>query len=132
MESNGKNIPRCNVRSYINKDIGQVYKEHESAKKRSYNERVIQIEKGTFTPIVFSTFGGMGEEADKFHKRLARLISEKRGEEYSHVINYVRTKLRFCLLKCVLTSLRGVRGRNTRDNISPISSLSFNLIHFDD
>ena len=121
-----------NCPSYINKDIGQVYKEHERAKKRSYNERVIQIEKGTFTPIVFSTFGGMGEEADKFHKRLARLISEKRGEEYSHVINYVRTRLRFCLLKCVLTSLRGVRGRNTRDNISPISSLSFNLIHFDD
>ena len=121
-----------NCPSYINKDIGQVYKSHEREKKRSYNERVIQIEKGTFTPIVFSTFGGMGHEADKFHKRLAQLISEKRGEEYSHVINFIRTRLRFCLLKSVLTSLRGIRGRNTREKISPISTLSFNLIQFED
>ena len=70
-------IMHPNCPSYINKDISQVYETHEKAKKRAYNERIIQVEKGSFTPIVFSTFGGMGNEADRFHKRLAHLISEK-------------------------------------------------------
>ena len=122
-----------NSPSYMNKDISQVYKTHENEKKRAYNERVIQVEKGSFTPIVFSTFGGMGEEAVKFHKRLAELISEKRNEFYPDVMNYIRTRLRFCLLRSVLTSIRGVRGKNfSRDTVTPISSLSFNLIQFDD
>ena len=121
-----------NCPTYINRDISQVYETHEKEKKRAYNERVIQVEKGTFTPMVFSTFGGMGKEADRFHKRLAQLIALKRNEEYSHIVNYVRTRLRFCLLKSVLISLRGVRGKGQKERITPISNLSFNLIHFDD
>ena len=74
----------------------------------------------------------MGQEAEKFHKRLAQLIADKRNEPYSCVVNYIRTRLRFCLLKSVLTSIRGVRGKSTRENIAPISTLSFNLIQFDD
>ena len=121
-----------NSPSYINKDIRQVYRSHEMEKKRTYNERIIEVEKGSFTPIVVSTFGGMGQEAEKFHKRLAQLISEKRNEPYSCVVNYIRTRLRFTLLKSVLTSLRGVRGKNLNEKITPVSSLSFNLIQFDD
>ena len=74
-----------NAPSYMNQDIAQVYETHEKEKKRTYNERVIQVEKGSFTPIVFSTFGGTGKEAEKFHKRLAQLISEKRKESYPDV-----------------------------------------------
>ena len=85
-----------------------------------------------YTPIVFSTFGGTGKEAEKFHKRLAQLISEKRKESYPDVVNFIRTRLRFCLLKCVLMSIRGARGKNFKENLTPISNLSFNLIHFDD
>ena len=59
-------------------DIKMAYKKHESEKKRSYNSRVLEVEKGTFTPLVFSTTGGMGEEAAAFNKRLASLLSEKR------------------------------------------------------
>ena len=120
-----------NSPSYIDKDIHQVYRAHEKEKKRTYNERVIQVEKGSFTPIVVSTFGGMGQEAESFHKRLALLIAEKRNETYSCVVNYIRTRLRFCLLKSVLTSIRGVRGKS-KENIAPISSLSFNLINIGD
>ena len=38
----------------------------------------------------------------------------------------------FCLLKSVLTSLRGSRGRSRGEAITPISELSFNLINFDE
>ena len=78
------------------------------------------------------TFGGMGVEAERFHKRLAELIALKRHETYSSVINYIRTRLRFCLLKSVLTSLRGVRGKSKQEKISPVSTLWFGLIDFDE
>ena len=94
-----------NCPTYVNKDINEVYKTNEREKKRAYNERIIQVEKGSFTPIVVSTFGGMGQEAHAFHKRLALLIAEKRHEAYPHVVNYIRTRLRFCLLKSVLMSI---------------------------
>jgi hypothetical protein len=122
-------IMHPNCPSYVNKSIEKIYEEHEKSKKREYNERVIQVEKGSFTPIVFSTFGGMGKETTVYHKRIAQLIAKKRGETYSSVMNFMRTRLRFCLLKSVLTSIRGVREkRTTRNFIAPISSLSFNLI----
>ena len=90
------------------------------------NERVIQVEKGSFTPIVGSTFGGWGNEANIYHKRIATLIALKRNEEYADVINYIRTRLRFCVLKSVLTAVRGVRGKVRP--AAPVSSISFNLI----
>ena len=117
-----------NCPSYVNKDIPKLYTQHENEKKNAYNERIINVEKGSFTPIVMSTTGGMGVEADRFHKRLALLISEKRKEEYSHVVNYIRTRLRFALLKSTVTALRGVRSRRSDHTTTPMSSISYNLI----
>ena len=117
-----------NAPSYRNKSISQVYATHEKEKKRSYNERVIQIEKGTFTPIVMSTSGGMGNEANRHHKRIATLIAAKRKEDYADVMNYIRTRLRFCLLRSTLIAIRGVRGRQKNDHTTPISEISFNLL----
>ena len=119
-------IMHPNAPSYVNKPVEQVYLTHENEKKRMYNERVLQVEKASFTPIVGSTFGGMGNEAHKYHKRIATLIAEKRNESYADVINYVRTRLRFSLLKSILTAVRGVRGSGRQS--APISSISFNLI----
>ena len=48
-------IMHPNAPSYREKDIKQVYRQHEQEKKRTYNERIIQVEKGSFTPIVMST-----------------------------------------------------------------------------
>ena len=117
-----------NSPSYINKSIEQVYAQHEKEKKRAYNNRVLQVEKGSFTPLVFSTSGGMATECTKFHKRIAQLISLKRNESYQNVMNYMRTRLRYSLLKSVLVAIRGVRGKSVKQYPSPISSLSFNLI----
>ena len=117
-----------NAPSYINKNISKVYESHEKEKKRTYNERIMQIEKGSFTPIVMSTTGGMGNEANRHHKRIATLISIKRKENYADVMNYVRTRLRFSLLKSTLMAVRGVRGRPKKEVTTPISELSFNLL----
>ena len=112
--------------------INQVYKEHESEKKRQYNDRVINVERGTFTPLIFSTFGGMGKECDAFHKRIAQMFAIKRDEKYGQVMNYIRTRLSFALLKSILVSLRGVREKEKYHATRNISKVSFNLIPGDD
>ena len=115
-----------NSPSYMNKSIDQLYTEHENEKKNAYLERVLQIEKGSFTPIVLSTYGGFGPEAEKHHKRIATLIAEKKNENYSDVINHIRTRLNFCLMKSVLTAVRGVRGK--KRSAAPISTVEFSLV----
>ena len=49
------------AQSNRNKSLKQMYRSHENEKKNAYNQRVIKVEKATFTPLVFSTTGGMGE-----------------------------------------------------------------------
>ena len=41
------------------------------------NSRVTEIEQGTFTPLVFTTTGGMADECLRHHSRLAELLSAK-------------------------------------------------------
>ena len=71
---------------------------HEKEKKRCYNQRIIDVEKGCFIPLVFSTNGAMGKEADRFHKRLASLLAKKRNISYSEAISFIRCRIRFSSL----------------------------------
>ena len=116
-----------NAPSYQTKEIPALYIKHENEKKTKYNNRIITVEKGTFTPLVYSTFGECGPEAKRYHKRLAQLISRKRNEEYHYVVNHIRRKIRFALLRSVLVALRGERGRKPGAT-KPLASTSFNMI----
>ena len=92
-----------------------------------YNTCVLTVEKGSFTPLVYTTFGGWAPQATKYHKQLAKLVARKRNEEYHHVMKHIRTKVRFSLLRSVLVAVRGERG--TRQHKSkPLSAVSFNMI----
>ena len=116
-----------NSPSYRGKKIEKIYEQHEKEKKQAYNNRILQIEKATFTPLVFSTSGGMAGECLKFHRKLAEHISNKTKEEYSHVMNHLRTRLRFALLKSTLVAVRGERGKSKTFK-QPITELCFNTI----
>ena len=96
-------------------------------KKKKYNSRIINVEKSTFTPMVFATNGRMGEECRKLVKRAAMLIAEKRNERYADVMGCLSTKIRIALLRSVLLSVRGSRG-TSRGTGRPLSSVAFNLI----
>ena len=119
--------PNCDT--YIDMPLKDVYAHHETLKKNQYNERILQVDKGSFVPVIFSTFGGMGAEATSYHKRIASLISLKKKEEYADVVCYIRTRIRFSLLKSVLMAVRGVRGKSKEIPTAPISTLSFNLLN---
>ena len=64
----------------------EVFKEQEDEKKREYLQRVLDVEMGSFTPLVFGTNGGMGNECQRFLKHLADKIAQKDTEPYSTVI----------------------------------------------
>ena len=118
-----------NSSSYLDTTQHQLYIQKENVKKACYNDRILQVEKGSFTPLIFTTTGGMGPESTRYHKKLAKLISAKRGEEYSCVVSHIRTRLRFAILRSTLFAIRGDRGRNRRKLQSvPLSEVSYNLV----
>ncbi len=43
------------------------YRKHERIKKRAYEQRIREIEHATFTPLVPSATGGLGNEANTFN-----------------------------------------------------------------
>ena len=94
--------------------VNKVLKKHEDEKKRAYGERVLQVEKSSFTPVIFSTSGIMGDEADKLYKQIAHLLSRKTKQSYPDCIRYIRQRLSFCLLKTLIISLRGHRGQSPK------------------
>ena len=83
-------VYHLNADSYRDLNPKQIYKKHENDKKRQCAERVMEIEQGTVTPIVFTTTGGMADECVKYHSRLAELIENKKGESYSSAISWIR------------------------------------------
>ena len=76
-----------NATRYANQSLQQCYASNENEKKRKYNNRVMDVELGCFTPLVFSANGGMSPECKKFYSRLAETISAKRKEEYDITIS---------------------------------------------
>ena len=64
-------------------------------KKRNYQQRVLDVEMGSFTPLGFGTNGGMGADCNCFLKRLVEKLSEKNEEPYHIIITWIRTLLSF-------------------------------------
>ena len=58
--------------------------------KRRYGQRVREVERGVFTPLVLSTNGGMGKEAVMFYRCLADLIAQKSGHGMAQVPALIR------------------------------------------
>ena len=66
--------------THRNQSLASAFKNIEKEKKRHYNQRVIQVEHGSFTPIVFSAFGGCGRETQHFLTTLADKIASETSE----------------------------------------------------
>ena len=73
-------------------ELQQIYRNHENEKKRLYSRKVLDIEHGTFTPLIFTSMGAMGKECLQYHSRLAQLISIKKGENYAKTISWIRAR----------------------------------------
>jgi hypothetical protein len=103
--------------------ISSILNKHEQEKKRCYNKRVMEVEHGSLTPLVFTTAGVMGYECSRYHKALAEKLSEKKGERYQDIMRYLRVKLSFLAMKSTLLCLRG--SRSTFKNIEHSDDFDF-------
>ena len=100
-----------NANSYRNLSPKEIYRQHKNEKKRQYASRVMEVEQGTFTPLVSTTTGGMAEECKRYHNRLAELLAIKKGEDYASTVSWLRAKVSFAVLRSALLCLRGSRRR---------------------
>ena len=73
--------------SYWNRNLPSLFKSFESARKCEYAERIIQVEHGSLTPLVFSSCSGIGFEATVVMKKLAGSLAMKWNEPYSRVVS---------------------------------------------
>ena len=82
-----------NACRYLNKSLQQCHAMNENEKKRFYNEWMLQVDHGMFTPLVFSIYGSMGRECNMFYSRMSQLISDRRNLSKSITMNLIRTKV---------------------------------------
>ena len=102
----------CNplASSYQNLSTEAMMRKDEREKQRAYEHRVCEVEHGSFTSLVFAVTGGMGPSASIFYKRLASLIAQEKNRPYCQVISWIRSLLRFCLLRAAIMVIRGSRS----------------------
>ena len=112
-----------NASSNRSSTIAAAYRKHETIKKREYAQRVLEVEHGVFTPLIFSTTGGMGREATTFYKRLADKIATKQKTSYSKVMGWLRCRVSFAILRSAILCIRGSRSSFHR----PIHALNVAL-----
>ena len=93
-----------------NTTISNCYRKHEAEKKRAYEQRILEVEHSTFTPLVFSATGGMAKQCSTFYKRLASRLAEKWEQPYSSTLSWVRCRLSFSLLRSAIQCIRGARS----------------------
>ena len=70
-----------------------------TGKERKYNDRVMNIEQGSFTPLVYFTSGGLGNECQTFYRHLANKIATKANDK---VLTWIRCRLSFMVVKAAL------------------------------
>ena len=102
--------------------LASCFTHHERQKKRAYEQRVVEVENGSFTPLVFSTTGGMGRLASIFYSRLAMMLSEKRQQPISSTMGWLRCQLSFSLLRSSILCIRGSRSSHHVIPRFPIST----------
>ena len=77
----------------------RIFQTHDQQKRRLYEERVREVEGGSFTPLVFSSTGVAGHTSETFLKKLASLLSDERNIAYSETMGWLRCRFAFALLR---------------------------------
>ena len=72
-----------NAPSYVDCSPASLFSRHKHCKRREYEERIVNIERGLFTQVVLATPGACGPAADCFIERLAGQLGEHDRQPYS-------------------------------------------------
>ena len=107
------------AQSHWNTSLSQCYKKNEREKRRVYDQCFREVDHGSFSPLVFSTAGGMGPTASVVYKRIASMLAQKCDQSYSKTLYWIRCKLSYSLLRSAIMCLRGVRSSIHHPAASP-------------
>jgi len=99
--------------SYSRFPLSRCYCVHEQEKRRAYDERIREVERACFSPLVFLATGGMGPVAMTVYRKLASMLAGKWKMNYSCCLFWVRCRLYYSLLRCGLMCLRGHRSSSS-------------------
>ena len=90
--------------------LSACFRSHDREKRRTYKQRVHEVERGSFTPLAFSTLGGMSRPTEITYKRFASLLlATKSDQHYNTVISLIHCQLCFSLLQSAVMCLRRSR-----------------------
>ena len=106
--------------THLNQSLTSSFVSNEKEKKRKYNQHVIDIERGSFTPLVMSSYGGCSRETEIFMKILAEMLSTKKYIIVCKIINWLGTKILIALVRSEILGLRV--SRNLHHKISTADS----------
>ena len=100
--------------SNCNQNLNATYQRHEKEKRRNYEQRIREVDHGSFTPLILAATGGMGKVCQITFKRLASMLSCKRDQPYSSTMNTIRCMISSSLLKSQIRAIRGTRSSKGR------------------
>jgi len=118
-----------------------MYQKHEKAKRRAYDQRFTQNRTWLFLTFDLFHHWRNGWSSSESVQEIGWLMAEKKGQDYSKMLKWLRCRLNFALLRYSIMCLRGTRSKNppsTHDDASPdvllqecrISSESFTCIPY--
>ena len=108
------------ARSYANLTPASLFRMAEKSKNREYKERIREVEHGDFSPLVFTTAGGLAPQSQIVIKRIAEKLSEKQSINLSVVSGWLRCRLSFALLRTTILCVRGTRRKRYNSHESNI------------
>ena len=88
-------LTNVNAISQKHQTVENNLKKQEKEKKRAYNNRIMNLEHGTFTPLVFSLTGDEGPETSMFHKHIAQKYCGKNEGKYEKVLSLLDVNFLF-------------------------------------
>ena len=100
----------ANAPSNRTRTLQEACRHHEHLKWLEYEERIVNVDRGSFCPLLFLTYGAVGPLCDRFLKRLAGKISDLDKANYSEVMAYLRCRISFALLRSTVMCIRGSRS----------------------
>ena len=74
------------AQTHLRQKLENSFSNNEKEKKRSYGQRVIDVEHGSFTPLIFSSHWGYRRETDRFFSVLAEKLSTKKDISYGETV----------------------------------------------
>jgi hypothetical protein len=110
--------------SYLKMNPADLYEHVAHLRKMEYEQRINQVDNGSFTPMILLSTGGMGAEMTIAMKHLARKLADKRKEAYPAVATMLRCSMAFNVARSALVCLRGSRARHEKQALEKLDNPS--------